>query len=480
MLRKWEHFGGLLLLYELTYGVIGRLSYMRYLSGFIMRTFCVFFVHLFFTGAIAAQDWAIFQSNRVLNFSTRPVFVETTLYAAQKGIARGDSFFVMAPRTLYTLTYSPYLVQIGSFLGDTLYKRARGVYEGRYRIESNAPTTLQRPFTLQTQAEVGTRWRFRDTVSATIMSKTAATLWGRPDSIKTVRLGTGEIIRFSKNLGILQWDKTNLLGLQGAAIGTQLPTLRAWYGWQVGDVFVYKNTRVQTTTQTITWQRETILERQETANALTFSIRLQTRSGTDASPIFKDTVVKREIKPLEQTFYAGTDKLSSYLASIRYGTLPNDTVLAVTIANEVTPSSGNNPYRRTQYGLGLGLVYDEFRFAEISYRSESLVEMLGYQKVGQAPRGNFPTDAFFGVSLTTQPKDGLLLRLHPNPAQTVVHCNVGAANTVERIEVFNANQCVLLETRQAQFSVQHLPAGLYWVRVATPKGSATRPLVVQP
>lgn len=69
------------------------------------------------------------------------------------------------------------------------------------------------------------------------------------------------------------------------------------------------------------------------------------------------------------------------------------------------------------------------------------------------------------------------IRLFPNPAGDVFTIAVANGTELRKISLYNALGALVLETSQAELSVNHLSEGMYIVKIETDKGSFTRKLV---
>jgi hypothetical protein len=135
---------------------------------------------------------------------------------------------------------------------------------------------------LNTLAEVGDSWTFSPLplVTAQVVSKTAATVFGQPDSLKTAILSTGDSLVWSAEHGIIQWPAAfssgqyyRIEGIENRNLGYQLLTVFDYYDFQVGDVFQYYGFSFEPGSgQLITaWSKYTVLQRQNYSDSIVYT-----------------------------------------------------------------------------------------------------------------------------------------------------------------------------------------------------------------
>jgi hypothetical protein len=111
---------------------------------------------------------------------------------------------------------------------STLYRANQDHFLGQkmvYRLngECNFVTTAGDTFLLQSHAAIGNSWNWTNGVTATVDSVVLGTVLGQPDSLKYIRLSSGQTWVLSKVHGLVQ--ATNLLpfpDLTGTAVTIQL------------------------------------------------------------------------------------------------------------------------------------------------------------------------------------------------------------------------------------------------------------------
>jgi len=108
-------------------------------------------------------------------------------------------------------------------------------------------------FRINTLAGLNATWVFDSSanITAQVTSKAFEQVLTQWDSVKTITLSNSEIIRISKNHGIIQFPMqgTNhfyqLEGITGRNLGLLVPGFREIFNFNIGDVFQYRNQYMQ-------------------------------------------------------------------------------------------------------------------------------------------------------------------------------------------------------------------------------------------
>lgn len=96
-------------------------------------------------------------------------------------------------------------------------------------------------------AKLSETWLFDagKNITATVSSIKQEAIYGIYDSIKTIVLSSGDTIRLSRNIGLLQFPLFDharhyyLKGIEGPDVGLQVPNFKSIYDFQIGDKFEY-------------------------------------------------------------------------------------------------------------------------------------------------------------------------------------------------------------------------------------------------
>jgi hypothetical protein len=124
-------------------------------------------------------------------------------------------------------------------------------------LKTNSPEFLQRrvragatvwhfsdpgSFVILPLRDVGMPWLF-DTlanVQATVTLIDTVDQFGASVPRKTIQLSNGNVIQLSEAYGILNWIDHTLIGVQGAEVGSLIPTVAGFFPYQAGDVIQYR------------------------------------------------------------------------------------------------------------------------------------------------------------------------------------------------------------------------------------------------
>jgi hypothetical protein len=437
---------------------------------------------------LASQNWALLHSKSIINFSQKPAqaIVHKTIYVEKTLIRGKDSVHVLRPRGIKSFNNYPYLAPMGSLLGDSVICRPRGLYECRFQPNPEVPEALQKPLMIYTLAEPGQRWPFRDTIQALVLSKVFVPILGQMDSVKTILLGTGDTLRWSKNFGFLQWKNEKTIGIQGSA-GFQLPRNRDWYNWQAGDVFEFKsnNSSPQSQSATETWQKMTVLNREDWPEGLQFKVRMlrrivHTRNFREEKPVFQDSVSIFKVADPNQLIFAGT--YGSPLRSSYY-TIQAQNSLKLDIYPASTPLGTGGPQQSSTRVMGLGITSSSFRYAEYSYSISNSQELMSYQRKGEQVVGDLHPDAFYGIlNFPGDPNELVKVVLYPNPVHDELNIRCIDCTEIKLAELLNLKGQKVAQTQArgsaASLLVSHLPPGVYALRLTTEQGHVAQKVIL--
>ncbi len=187
-----------------------------------------------FAGSMAAQNWHPFPAGNSLTYSfsqngsSDTWFLEAAFDSVRLEGQDTAYYFYRIDRSILptdsdTTCYGQqiqqfptlYLVNQDHFLGQKMLYASNG--------ECNFVSSVGDTFRLKTQAQTGNSWNWTNGVTATVDSVVLRTVLGQSDSLKYIRLSSGQTWVLSKDHGLAQ--ATNLLpfpDLTGAAATIQL------------------------------------------------------------------------------------------------------------------------------------------------------------------------------------------------------------------------------------------------------------------
>ncbi|MEN0006916.1 MAG: T9SS type A sorting domain-containing protein [Bacteroidota bacterium] len=192
--------------------------------------------------ASVAQDWIPILENERHHFQFSDSSSITNTIYIDSVTTQGEEIFYHLNRVVAlcdTCTYDfiiPYATNEGQFLQQRMVRQA----DGGFRFEGADN------FVLYPQLPEGSSWMFETTtnVEATISSVAETTIFGELDSTKTISLSDGRSMICSKAHGLLAFPDSaatsyELVGLEVADLGEQVPDHWDFFDFNVGDVFQY-------------------------------------------------------------------------------------------------------------------------------------------------------------------------------------------------------------------------------------------------
>lgn len=188
---------------------------------------------------LTAQSWRVFSTSDTLNYThsgnTLPV-PDYGMRAISSNIINGDSVFYLNTMTRIVTSYVAVTNQ-PTFLQKQIVLKANGL------VVLNDTASYH----LYPNASVGQSWIFNPAaqLSAEVVAVQSTSLFGMPDSLKTILLGTGDTIQLSKNWGIYRFpdflsagNYYTLTGIDNQRLGYYLPQKRDFIlNNEVGDKF---------------------------------------------------------------------------------------------------------------------------------------------------------------------------------------------------------------------------------------------------
>ncbi len=439
-------------------------------SAFVLGICCLFSLPLF------AQDWNLVLAGSKYNFQINGAsFVTNTIWVDGASALGADSVFWLSPKKGVTFSSSPYVGLVGNILGDTIVKHPGSVYECRFKPITDF-TYPQVNTILHTKANIGASWEYKPGVTATVTEQKDTLCWGLPDSIKTISLSDGKVIRLSKNFGVVYLESQTLIGLEGQDIGVQLPVLGDFYqDWVTGAIFEQYGTSNSNYNLTgKSWTKYHVLGKTATADSIKINVRkLMRREQYVAAQldttIFEDKVEIYTILNPQYVYYPGTVKESfsnSFVTTAYQNTAEG---LQLSVYTVTTPSS-SGPVRSATFVMGIGETANTFSSNFLGSYYTSSLTLLGYQKAGQTQSGQLHPDSFFGVVTSSQEIDEFeQLTVFPNPAGSVIFIQCDDCPQAETAEWMDLSGKVVKTVQnpvfQSPIEVNDLPKGLYLLRI---------------
>ncbi|MCF6342951.1 MAG: T9SS type A sorting domain-containing protein [Bacteroidales bacterium] len=400
-----------------------------------------------------------------------------------------------------------YLIVVPNFLQKQLHI----MDDGKWYFQDTAG------FVLLPRANLSDSWLFdtANNVLATITEKSFTEVFGQVfDSVKTISLSNGKVIRLSKNYGILEFpdlrgdaEPAFLSGIEGTTnAGTQIYHFRDYFDFNIGDIFQYWFDQYQVIDQvyyTTRYTKYQIVSKEISADTIRYGIEGIIQENTDNGFRFSDTLVfidsakhitNRYINTLadyeSESFLEGM-----YLVRLLYSnnsfTLI-DTSSLVDFSNpeafepnlfwycEESPGflgAQDMENIKHTYTPGLGLT----KFEIEGFEWGTIDWLIGFIRDGDTV-GTIYED---GVLLTVQePIEPKLFKtiVYPNPfhSSTNITCELHQPSSIQ-ITFYNhlGKQIDYIRKEQAQgkqqfvWHAERFPAGVYYFRLQTGKQTAS-------
>lgn len=438
------------------------------------------------------QEWNLVVQNGKYNYSiSGQNVVSSTIQVVNAAQVGADSMFWVTPKKLVTFFSSPYVGLVGNVLGDSILKKANGVYECRFRPITDFSYPVQPTQTIKTRASVGDSWTFMPGVTATVTAQIDTVCWGIADSIKTISLSNGQSIRLSKQFGVFQIEEKTLIGLEAKNIGLQLPKREDFYSdWVSGAIFETtssSSTNFQLTSES--WNKYYVEGKSVSGDTILIQVHMLEKrktyyNGTLDTTTYADlhTVVK--ILNRNQVSYPGAERQNFQYVSTGYSNTAEG--LKLSIGPIITPS-GTSFAQRYEYIIGLGNTYYSLSASSGWDSYEGNTVQKGYKKAGQAVHGTIHPDSFFWVvSKTTETHADLEdFTVFPNPVQgetfNLLCDSCPKVESLEILDISGKRQIAVSEPNFANpVSTAGLPKGLYVVRLQSHNNQvAVKKLLIQ-
>ena len=186
---------------------------------------------------VFAQDWAPIRfSDKTYAFQLGQEAELLYIRAEEANVADADSVYHLNTRITDcdTCGWREFLRNQPHFL----QKRVRFNDAGWYHFQDTGS------FVILAQAGVGESWVYDSlaNITATVQAIEWVSVFDQSDSVKTISLSSGEIIKLSRQFGILEFPASNgesyqVQGIQGPKLGIPLYEYQDFFDYDVGDQF---------------------------------------------------------------------------------------------------------------------------------------------------------------------------------------------------------------------------------------------------
>ena len=225
--------------------------------------------------------------------STGDMTFSTRARMAAPGPQSPDSVYALLGQEITTGAGTGVCVGASHKVGPTgLFGRQMHVRNGfAYRAEYELTGTNGRLFVLKPRAALGQSWVAMPGLTAQVTARGLGTVLGQPDSVVTISLSDGQIMRIGKKYGYLSGPalghyldpRTPARQIELAAyneLGTAVTGPKVIFDYQPGDVFVHyfrQETQVQFLC-TERWSRDSVLSRRVNGDSIIYRIWQRTYS----------------------------------------------------------------------------------------------------------------------------------------------------------------------------------------------------------
>lgn len=220
-----------------------------------------------FTKLVPAQDWALLNPAYRYNYNNDG----TDTISNQIRVMGVDTLGVDSIRFALNRVARPCVecpppcnvqVELPQFLGS------RCLRDGQ-TWTFNDPTEL----VIKPHAQVGEQWIFRPSDGTLCTVDLYTVMLGVEDSVKRLTSALGDTVVWSKQQGLIYWhvqgaSSYSLVGINGAGVGRQVPTLADFFPYQPGDVVEFVDYQQEMGHATWTYRKVTIASRTETSDQI--------------------------------------------------------------------------------------------------------------------------------------------------------------------------------------------------------------------
>ncbi len=237
-----------------------------------------------FTSYIQAQSWTPIKYGEVYNYQfSDSQTISHTIWIDSIAMQSGNylSYLHKAVSSPCGQAASPFChvyYQTPQFLQRKCIRKSDSLF-----ILQNPETYYIRPL-----AAIGETWTFDSLlqITATVSAIDTQTVFNALDTLKTITLSNGEIIKLSHNWGVFTFPRVGtgksfqLVGIQSQKLGQIMPTYKDIYDFEVGDVFCYEtkydnySSFIQSTTYYV-YTKNRILEKQVFTNSVKYKMEFQ-------------------------------------------------------------------------------------------------------------------------------------------------------------------------------------------------------------
>jgi hypothetical protein len=393
------------------------------------------------------------------------------------------------------------------FLERKMVRKAGGVYMFKDPGE----------FWLRTLAELNAPWVFDSVanITAQVTAKTSETILNQLDSVKTITLSNGKIIKLSKNHGIIQFPLmgTNhfylLEGIAGRNLGILIPQAPEFFNFNVGDVFQYKDDWMSDGLGFggISLVKKTVLSRDSSSEGFTYNMIISGMQWSVdingipwdtshfyyfATEVYDDSATHEcNLNPNElarnpgdsmsapnlasdMKIFPDTGQSTSRLAGTDNGFPPDEDPI-YSYGGTDTLVSADFFYFTDKYTTGLGRVKYDYMVFEI----KSKVDLIGYVKNGDTTGIVYP-DGFLLQGIPAKSNNDRI-KVFPNPAGEKITVEIYGKFDKSTICIMNLDGRELMKQtisgHTATFDITGLPKGVYIVKLTGGKTMQVRKII---
>jgi hypothetical protein len=450
---------------------------------------------LFVPLILAAQQWRPFTSTEKFNFRIDTATCLSNVIQSDSIMIQGSDSVFYLNRIVTTCKgcIDPYtrLYNQPQFLEREMIRKGSGIYH------------FQDPgsFWLHTLASVNSSWVFDSAanITAQVTSKTWEQILTQWDSVKTITLSNGNLIRTSKNHGIIQFPLIGtshyylLEGIAGRNLGILLPGFMDFYNFNVGDVFQY---RYKSLNYGITEGYEgltkiTITSRDSSSNEYIYGTSisdlqwqvdiigfqwdsiLNIYTNTEILQNSPDTFTNQNPHALVSNVFPDFSNMVSVMSILMDTGQFISRVLGgpmnYPVGGLYQYGSGDtllpDGYYDQKYTVSLGRV--DYHYLE--FEIEEFETMIGYVKNGDTTGIVYP-DQYWPLG-TSGMANHNALTIYPNPANDKITIQTSKETSGSRLTILNIDGQQFLNRQltepKTQIDISDLPSGVYFVRVTS-------------
>ena len=458
-----------------------------------------------------AQSWEAITFNETFHYrlDTSDVIV-TSLKMDSSRIENGIYVWYLNRQVKEIIPGQRWLKNGERFLQKKMLRLGNGVLN--FRDPGN--------FTLYTLNPVGSSWLFDsvNTITAQIISANTQSVLGQMDSVKTILLSSGDTIVLSKIHGLLrfpfQYSSSHyyiLTGIAGRNAGELLPTEEDIVAdWHAGDVYMHNNyffwgvtgeTESGTTKITI----DSVRYWPDSATYFYHSIHrkvrefqyvtIQTVSG-NFTQVFSGMYtidllhhLPNEVYPSPNWNNIGINNCDS--CKVYDGYFLHKNLFGINVSNALEANS-NYPFILVELRSGSDTLtrLDWIQMqtfctgiGEVAYSDKGFEWSLwrgfsGMVKNGDTIGAVYP-DSWFVVDREKE-FAGIEFEIFPNPVSEKISIRIKKSpHTIVTILDLHGKEIHQLEfsTAETQINISQLPPGIYFLRIETESGSATKKII---